>query len=155
MKKVLPVGQKQYISYLHSSVLLIVGIDCNPLSNIIIAFSSIYRYKIHKIWHQIEKWNHPVRSVFYSIFQPNSLPMHSDEMASHLMSSHTNLPGSENSENDSQLTQMDHSDNIDGKHFILYHFIYNYIKHIYNFLFNKNKIKRNRFFLNVLTIYKW
>lgn len=42
--------------------------------------------------------------------------MHSDDIASQLMSSHSsNLPLSENTENDSQLTQMDHPDSIDGK----------------------------------------
>lgn len=43
--------------------------------------------------------------------------MHSDDLTSHILSSHSssNMPLSENSENDSQLTQMDHSDNIDGK----------------------------------------
>lgn len=44
------------------------------------------------------------------------MPIHSDDITSHLMSSHsTNLPLSENTENDSQLTQMDHPDGIDGK----------------------------------------
>lgn len=53
----------------------------------------------------------------YYFLQPTSLPMHSDDLTSHILSSHSssNMPLSENSENDSQLTQMDHSDNIDGK----------------------------------------
>lgn len=46
--------------------------------------------------------------------QPTTLPMHSDDITTQ-MSHSSNLPLSENTENDSQLTQMDHPDSIDGK----------------------------------------
>lgn len=47
--------------------------------------------------------------------QPTSLPIET------LMSSHnSNLPISENTENDTQLTQLDHPDSIDGKFSISY-----------------------------------
>lgn len=54
--------------------------------------------------------------------QPTSLPIET------LMSSHnSNLPISENTENDTQLTQLDHPDSIDGKFSISY-FHFSYLK---------------------------
>lgn len=48
--------------------------------------------------------------IFIKSFQPTTLPIET------LMSSHnSNLPISENTENDAQLTQLDHPDSIDGE----------------------------------------
>lgn len=48
--------------------------------------------------------------IFRHHLQPTPLPIET------LMSSHnSNLPISENTENDTQLTQLDHPDSIDGK----------------------------------------
>lgn len=54
--------------------------------------------------------------------QPTVLPMHSEDLTAHMISprSNNNIPLSENSENDSQLIQMEHSDNIDGKFKYIY-----------------------------------
>lgn len=64
-------------------------------------------------------WNTIIIVFLYNL-QPTSLPIET------LMSSHnSNLPISENTENDTQLTQLDHPDSIDGKFSIFYfHFSY-------------------------------
>lgn len=74
-------------------------------------------------------------SVHKNYLQPTTLPIET------LMSSHnSNLPISENTENDAQLTQLDHPDSIDGEcnaYIVLcvYFFFnsYHFKTYIYNF----------------------